>query len=158
MKTLFAGPWVGEFGWELFCWQGVLRRYAEIKNFDRVIISGREINKFLYDDFCDEYIPFTPDEYQPDSFFNRGKVENYPMPKENYVYIPPNHCLTHYTPSIHQGQSLWRPKLDQSFVKYGSPGMDSYILIHARNTNKAGSGIRNWNADKFESIVKAPKT
>ena len=22
MKKLIAGPWVGEFGWELFAWQG----------------------------------------------------------------------------------------------------------------------------------------
>ena len=38
MKTLFAGPFVGEFGWELFCWQGILRQYVEISNFDNVII------------------------------------------------------------------------------------------------------------------------
>ena len=25
MKRLIAGPWVGEFGWELFAWQGYIR-------------------------------------------------------------------------------------------------------------------------------------
>jgi ADP-heptose:LPS heptosyltransferase len=153
MKTLFAGPWVGEFGWELFCWQGVLRKYAKVMNFDKIIISGREINKFLYEDFCDEYIPFTPSEYQPDSFFNRAKLENYPMPKKGDVYIPPNHCLTHYTPSTISGHSIWKPKLEQSFVKYGKPTKDSYILIHARHTDKVGTDIRNWGNEKFKKII-----
>ena len=35
MSTLFAGPWSGEFGYELFEWQGKLR--AMSKDFDKVI-------------------------------------------------------------------------------------------------------------------------
>ena len=34
-KILLAGPWVGEFGWELFCWQGFLRKLS--KQYDKVI-------------------------------------------------------------------------------------------------------------------------
>jgi len=153
MKTLFAGPWVGEFGWELFCWQGVLRRYVEKNNFKKVIVSGREINKFLYEDFCDEYIPYSPSGYQPDSFFNRSKIENYPMPEKGSVYIPPNHCLTHYTPSIEQDRSVWNPRLEQSFIKYGKPTKEKYILIHARHTDKVGTDIRNWDYTKFKEII-----
>ena len=73
MNKLFAGPFVGEFGWELFCWQGILRKYTEVNNFEKVIISGRSSTKFLYEDFYDEYIVYEPDVYEPDSFFNRGK-------------------------------------------------------------------------------------
>jgi len=153
MKTLFAGPWVGEFGWELFCWQGILRKFVEVRKFDHVIISGRGINKFLYEDFCNEYIPYEPNEYQPDSFMNRAPIEGYPMPEPGSTYIPPNHCLTHYTPSFSQGKPLWRPKLEQSFIKYGNPIKEKYILIHARNTNKVGTQIRNWNSDNFSEIV-----
>ena len=34
MKTLIAGPWVGEFGWELAAWQGYIRALS--KNFDHL--------------------------------------------------------------------------------------------------------------------------
>jgi ADP-heptose:LPS heptosyltransferase len=152
MKTLFAGPWVGEFGWELFCWQGVLRRYTEVKKFDKVIISGRGINKFIYEDFCDEYIPYEPNDYQPNSYFNGTPITEYPKPEKASEYIPPNHCVTHYQPT--HGEPIWRPKLEQSFIKYGKNIYENYILIHARNTNKAGTQIRNWNTIKFDEIVK----
>jgi len=26
-ENILAGPWVGEFGWELFCYQGYLRKF-----------------------------------------------------------------------------------------------------------------------------------
>lgn len=36
MKTLLASHWVGEFGWELFGWQGHLRRIS--KEYDKTNI------------------------------------------------------------------------------------------------------------------------
>ena len=149
MKTLFAGPFVGEFGWELFCWQGILRKYVEVNNFEKVIVSGRKSTKFLYEDFCDEYISYEPDSYEPDSYFNRGKMTNIPKPPKGCTYIPYNHMLTHYTP-----EHGWRPSLQQSFIEYGNKiDTDIKILIHARNTNKAGTQIRNWSIDNFSEIV-----
>ena len=56
MKTLIAGPWVGEFGWELFAWQGYLRALS--RKFDKTIIISRTASKALYDDFADEFISF----------------------------------------------------------------------------------------------------
>ena len=56
MSILFAGPWVGEFGWELFGWQAKIRKLA--KEYDKTIISSRECNRYLYSDFSDEFIPF----------------------------------------------------------------------------------------------------
>tara|TARA_R100000315_G_C5235234_1_gene146836 strand:- start:625 stop:1410 length:786 start_codon:yes stop_codon:yes gene_type:complete len=156
MKTLFAGPFVGEFGWELFCWQGILRQYVEISNFDNVIISGRKSTEFLYRDFCNEYIPYEPDIYEPDSYFNRGKMTNIPQPPSGCTYIPYNHRLTHYTPAIKKGESIWNPKMKQSFIKYGNKiDTDIKILIHSRDTAGAGgiTSIRNWDTDKFEKIV-----
>jgi hypothetical protein len=151
MKTLFAGPFVGEFGWELFCWQGILRKYIEVNNFEKVIISGRNSTKFLYEDFCDEYIIYEPDVYEPDSYFNRGKMTNIPQPPKGCTYIPYNHLVTHYNPI-----SGWSPKLKQSFIKYGKKiKTDIKVLIHARNTKGAATStsIRNWNSNNFEKIV-----
>ncbi len=58
MKTLLAGPWIGEFGWELFGWQGCIRILA--KKYDEVIVIGRTGHDFLYGDFADIYIDFDP--------------------------------------------------------------------------------------------------
>lgn len=56
MKTLTA-LYQGEFGWELMCWQGFLRRAA--KGYDEVIISAPEGHEVLYADFATTYIPHT---------------------------------------------------------------------------------------------------
>mgnify|MGYP003677463201 CR=1 FL=1 len=156
MKTLFAGPFVGEFGWELFCWQGILRKYCEVSNFDKVIISSRKSTEFLYKDFYDEHIEYEPDVYEPDSFFNRGAMTNIPRPEGKCSYLPFNHKLTHYTPSIIKDKSIWNPKLKQSFIKYGKKiDTDIKILLHSRNTSGAGgqTSIRNWDKNKFENVV-----
>ena len=49
MSTLFAGPFIGEFGMELFTWQGHIRELS--KKFDKTIVSSRPMYKFLYKDF-----------------------------------------------------------------------------------------------------------
>ena len=54
-KTLFAGPWLGEFGWELLCWQGFVRKVS--RGYERTVVycpAGREA---LYADFADTVIP-----------------------------------------------------------------------------------------------------
>lgn len=57
-KTLLAGPWVGEFGWELFCWQGYVRNLSE--SYENTIVMSRPGNDFIYKDFAKKYIPFDP--------------------------------------------------------------------------------------------------
>jgi len=39
MKKLIAGPWVGEFGWELFAWQAYVRALS--RNFDHTTIISQ---------------------------------------------------------------------------------------------------------------------
>jgi hypothetical protein len=53
LRTLFAGPYTGEFGWELCCWNPRLRRYA--REFDRVIACGPASSRYLYE-FADAYL------------------------------------------------------------------------------------------------------
>jgi len=54
-KTLVAGPWLGEFGWEIMSWQGHVRKMAQ--GFDSVVVSGPPGHEALYEDFCDTYLP-----------------------------------------------------------------------------------------------------
>jgi hypothetical protein len=53
-SVLIAGPWIGEFGYELFRWQGHLRRIS--KSYDRTIVASRPGHELLYQDFA-EFIP-----------------------------------------------------------------------------------------------------
>ena len=46
MKTLIAGPWSGEFGWELFAWQAYIRSLS--KYFEKTTIICRENSQYLY--------------------------------------------------------------------------------------------------------------
>lgn len=48
-RLLIAGPWVGEFGWELLAFQARLR--ALRRQFDRIIILGGSGKAPLYSDF-----------------------------------------------------------------------------------------------------------
>lgn len=57
MSTLHAGPWAGEFGWELCSWNPRVRKMAE--KFDRVVVEGPASSEYLYE-FADEYIANDP--------------------------------------------------------------------------------------------------
>ncbi|MDO8610682.1 MAG: hypothetical protein Q7R95_09120 [bacterium] len=65
-NILFAGPFVGEFGMELFTWQPHIRKMAE--NFDKTIISSRPVYKYLYEDFCDQFVSYDPQSYDADGY------------------------------------------------------------------------------------------
>ena len=47
---VLAGPWLGELGWELFCWQGRLRFIAARRK--QVYVLTAKGHEFLYRDFA----------------------------------------------------------------------------------------------------------
>lgn len=51
-KTLHAGPWAGEFGWELCSWNPIVRKTAH--EYDKVIVEGPARSEYLYE-FASEY-------------------------------------------------------------------------------------------------------
>ncbi len=53
-SVLFAGPWVGEFGWELCWWNPMIRFLAQ--TFEHVIVAAPESSRYLYE-FATEFIP-----------------------------------------------------------------------------------------------------
>lgn len=54
-KRLVAGPWLGEFGWEIMSWQGFIRKAAV--GYDEVFVCSREGHEALYADFSTRFIP-----------------------------------------------------------------------------------------------------
>jgi ADP-heptose:LPS heptosyltransferase len=182
MTTLFAGPWVGEFGWELFCWQGYLRKIAP--KFDRVIVASRPGHECLYEDFCDEFIGYQPSNgvtsgatcegirYNDlhkkyiDNYYAWKRLETHKSTscrelqhtvfrKYDAVWIPPETYVIPYLPSPKFARILAIFK-QQEFVKYGrNTGAGFDVLIHARNIKSTSihKNKRNWSIEKWEQLV-----
>ena len=73
-RVLLAGPFLGELGWELFCWQGYVR--AKSKDFDKTIVISRPLNKHLYEDFA-EVVEFDPESNLTEAWWcNNAKSSN----------------------------------------------------------------------------------
>src|SRR5689334_9170193 len=54
-ETLFAGPFLGEFGWELMSWQGFVRKLS--RGYRRTVVYCPRGREALYADFAAEIIP-----------------------------------------------------------------------------------------------------
>lgn len=147
-KTLFAGPFVGEFGWELFVWQGFVRRHA--KEYDKVIVSSRTSSRFLYEDFYDEFVDCNPDTYAC-SQFNclQGGFEN--KFKDEYsdaIHLFPTNQqnVRHFFPDMNQDLIVFKSEVEVEPVD---------LVFHARNVKGFGEykEARNWPPDKWEKLA-----
>jgi len=149
MKTLFAGPFIGEFGWELFNWQGYIRKMAE--NYDRVIVSSRKNRKILYEDFCDEFVPYEVDVNNCAGWTCYGHKYN---GKIHCKYNPTDFI---YVDNEGDAFEVLNDK-EQKFVSYGNKkeSFDYDIIIHARMIIHRDSfkTLRNWSKDNWNKLIK----
>jgi len=132
-EIIFAGPWIGEFGWELFCWQSYLRKIAS--QYD-VIVSSRQDREYLYRDFCKEFFPFIVNG-RPDAWKCRGFRQKELRAE---LWRSFSDC------QIIKPQKMKGPQLHR---KYGqaNPALKYDYLIHARSRNhrkEANWSIKNW--------------
>jgi ADP-heptose:LPS heptosyltransferase len=152
-KILLAGPWVGEFGWELFCWQGHIRRLS--KDFDKTIIIGREGNDFLYSDFCDEYVVFNPESFKTDMWMCHGAKSHKHLINsiKHTKYFSGNFNIGMLY-SIDGVRDLNGLFFKQSFHKYQTTTtMDGYdVILHGRN--KSTGSDRNWSKEQWDILAK----
>lgn len=118
---MVAGPFWGEFGWELMRWQGYLRMLSKTNTVQVKCQIGHE---YLYSDFAADIVLCArlEDTPAPDKWR--------PSEEESYLVMPSKKICED-------------PKLPQKFIKYGNPyGQVSYdVLIHAR---KKAPFSRNW--------------
>lgn len=154
-NTLIAGPWVGEFGWELFCWQAYLR--ARSKEFDRVVVASRPAMEPLYRDFCHEFIPYEP---------AGPGVSGYKNLEEKEWHDPTDgrDFREYISGKFHIGFNRAKPQrsakafAQQDFKQYGSVRAELKfdIVLHIRQTDKKGSGWRNgWQLDGWQEFLTA---
>jgi len=140
-RILFAGPWVGEFGWELLNWQGWVRALAPA--YDRVIVCARESSGALYADVADSFLPHTlrgnPDHVILQDVQNPDEMDRI----RSLITSDMDHLLP----------LRYVPAGAQSFVRFGEvlPEAESCsILIHARG--KQGHAHRNWPAERWRAF------
>lgn len=148
-KALFAGPWVGEFGWELFGWQGYLRKMS--KNYEKVYICGRPGHEALYKDFCTEYIE---DPTLPIGATSSYKLKGY-NPTTNQLHLNyPQNNLDIVRPSLLRN-------VPQDFIKFGETNKKYQfdLILHSRATTKHRTNYRNWPINKWSNLIsKLPKS
>ena len=156
-SILLAGPWVGEFGWELFCWQGVVRSIS--RDFDKTIVIGRPGHGTIYKDFCDDFIEFDPVSYHTDGWRCKNMTDHIPLvssiARDKWIDGTNFDIGARYTQTgIVDIKGLWSK---QTFHDYSkdvciSDGYD--ILIHARNKSSGcNSHERNWSLCKWNKLV-----
>ena len=164
-KVLIAGPWVGEFGWELLAWQGYIRSLS--RNFDKTIIICARSSKGIYLDFADEFLFFSEVTGPKDSYFMHGlnmqksfkdtidkaklllnKSTTLLLPRR--IGVPP---ATHWTEEISFGKYKVKPE----YIRFGRDNDTEYdILFHIRSRKEIRPednwSIDNWNVlkEKFK--------
>jgi SAM-dependent methyltransferase len=142
MRKCLAGPFIGEFGWELFCWQGFLRKRRS--DYDSMTVICRKGHSILYADFADEVIEIDIPVDNVNEWMNRGfdpnqTVNYYKSAGEFTDFIPFNAFKSWWW----KNSSAWNRQIFKALgQKHDTLKTD--ILIHARNAHHYGSSYRNW--------------
>jgi len=154
LRPIVAGPWLGEFGWELMRWQGVLRRLA--LNGHRITMIARNGHEALYEDYVQAFVPAAAlglEEFgQTDGWRLDGRVPNLPLRARLGRFLHYRHlsALTCMRLGVDVTGS------EQAFIRYQRPSpvnSDRYLVVHARATDKAGSADRNWPEDNWSQLL-----
>jgi hypothetical protein len=159
MKTLFAGPFIGELGWELFCWQGFLRKIAP--GYDRVVVACRVGHDALYADFADDILHFNGGGVDETDMWDNRSVD-----KKDVMgfcrYYGAFAAETEFVPFDAYSYRWWNRQhwsKRQAFVGYGEKFDVQFvaipdILLHIRDTNKCGTGFRNWPVEHVVDVIR----
>lgn len=139
-RRLVAGPWVGEFGWEVMSWQGYVRKLA--RDYDEVIVCSDDGNDALYTDCAHTYIPHRL----------RGMRDCWWMRTSDQAGMLD---VMHHLKSLGGDRLLpsrFIPIKHQKFISYGDRQLMPHIdvLVHARKPIGRWPGRswpqRNWDA------------
>ena len=157
---MWAGPWFGELGWELFCWQGFLRKMAA--RYDRVVVACRTGHALLYRDFADGIIHYDPTGTETDMWKNHDEIESHGL-MSYYLGDNPNiKVVKNDSFKSIWWKEHWDHTTRQNFINFATydSAMDpaTNILLIVRDTDKCGTGFRNWpiaHATRFATAMQS---
>ena len=141
--TLFAGPWLGEFGWELMSWQGFVRKLS--RNYSKTMVFCPQGREALYADFAAEII----------SHSFRGTAECDGV-REQPVWSEALEAASARAPegADHLLPLGFQPRARQEFIAFGKPSAAQQgpdVLFHPRGRNFGTA--RNWERAKWEELL-----
>ncbi len=162
-KKLIAGPWVGEFGWELFAWQAYIRSLS--KHYDKTTIICRPTSHSIYSDFADSYMYYNPTKGMADSFFMHGLdfhesikqiLSSSPVLDGNTSLLVPRRIgwppHTHWSEAFPFGEHIVKPEYINFSNKITAQAHDfkfDYIFhIRDRKLRK----LDNWSMKNWERL------
>jgi ADP-heptose:LPS heptosyltransferase len=139
--VLFAGPWVGEFGWELMHWQGFLRKLS--RAYRKTVVCCPAGHEALYADFATETLAH---DLRGTAECNVLRDIQNPEERERIRRLIPEDC-DHLEPLGYQ------PFSRQEFVRFGKPhsGLEVDVLFHPRG--RVFGADRNWSADRWHRLI-----
>lgn len=142
MRQLLAGPWCGEWGWEIAIWVPMIRHYAP--NFEETIIVCRKGHEYLYRDFADIFENYDQ-EGKPDRWLIDGNKVI--MPKK----IRDKYPLAELRRPRKRKCKEWKRK----YIKYGTAkdNLKYDLVIHARSATKYGQNKWNWAQVNYENVL-----
>jgi len=163
---LFAGPWIGEFGWELTRWQGAVRKRSKESGLYTIVMS-RPGHQVLYADFADDFWVL------PQSFREARLVPHCdhvrPAPGDPLPQLNTEVALEEVARYIRQQVAVrgplreilsprkFRPD-EQTIVKLSAPtaewsaGIDRpYFCVLPRS--RAWNAEKNWPAGHWQSLT-----
>ena len=170
-KGLICGPWIGEFGWELFSWQSFCRSASS--RFDYTVVIGRTGHDYLYEDFCDKYYSSDPPPEGVAESYKNSAVRSINEPQfviRDLADIKGEEAVTKMTWTWLQPEKIGNPPYDHPHATVEIPGiglvkpnyalyrgsLDSSdemvdIVIHARNRKIRSH--ENWSVEKWTELV-----
>lgn len=156
-STLLAGPWIGELGWSLCCWQGHLRWLKNNELYNRVIVMAKAGTEPIYSDFCDQFIEHNPTIENTSGPINTGYfygMEHLNYMNKNTEWLCPFKMPFHVMYDPENRNLITKTFWQQEFISYKKQVIKkNYILIHARDTNKWGSKNRNWSHENWDKLI-----
>jgi hypothetical protein len=141
LKTLVCGPYVGEFGWEIFSWSGYCRALS--RHFEDTIVITRPGRGFLYTDFAKVQY-FTPPDSGVSDCENNSEVTSDAMVEIVKPFFSPT---TFWLPPFknergayqHWAQPLYIPTIKGALIPEYIPAFrdpsvkKDKVLLHARD-------------------------
>lgn len=183
MTSITIGPWVGEFGWEIMCWQAFARTIA--KDYKNVFCISRPKHGYLYQDFATMYNGWDPgvgtcnmwlhDSWikpDHDNYSGKGempfKVEISYKPDSDAVLRPQMFNYNH--PNLEATVKAWiydpetkhevlTEVIEPTFIQYGltepdTAEYDQDIDILFHARHRDFRDQDNWDPQKWHDLVK----
>jgi len=146
---LVAGPYLGEFGWELMQWQGYIRQLS--KFYKKTIIYGRVESRYFYEDFATDFKVVDCKSWDTDFYMlhNFNYAEWSKQFSDVDLLVADNRCLN--LPNF----------FNQTFIPFGKYDYKNKfdIVIHARQIPPLKrnnlKNLRNWPNENWDILCKS---